>query len=317
MSAPVVSIIVNCLNGERFLREALDSVHAQTFQDWELIFWDNGSTDRSREIAAEYGSRVRVCRTQGHTVPLGAARNLALREARGEFVAFLDTDDVWYPHTLQRLLDGIRSGDYALAYGGIVEIDAEGRELRTLIPRLESGAIFPALLKQFDVTVPGTMLRRAALLERDLSFDPTVTASEEYCLFMQLAVDTRFCVIHEALARYRVLANSLTEKAISKWAAEREYTLGRIRERHPGIMARFPSEFREAYARATYYRARFFMATGKQVAAIGQMARVALLHPRYLALFALTLVPGTAAWDYVHARRTGRRVTTATKARAS
>lgn len=309
MTSPAVSIIMNCLNGERFLREALDSVRAQTFQDWELIFWDNGSTDRSREIAAEYGPRVRVYRTPGDTVPLGAARNMALREARGEFVAFLDTDDVWYPHTLQRLIDGLSSGDYALAYGGIVEIDADGNELRTLIPTLESGAIFPALLKQFDVTVPGTVLRHSALVEHDLSFDPTVTASEEYCLFMQLAVNTRFCVIHQVLARYRVLENSLTEKAISKWAAEREYTLARICERHPGIMARFPAEFREAYARATYYRARFFMATGRQLAAATQMARIALLDRRYFALFILSLIPGRGAWDYVHARRTGRRVT--------
>src|ERR1035441_6876343 len=93
---PRVSVVMNGFNGERYLRAAIDSVVAQTFQDWELIFWDNASTDGSAEIVRSYGdARLRYFRGE-RTVPLGAARKLALEKVRGEWIGFLDTDDLWY-----------------------------------------------------------------------------------------------------------------------------------------------------------------------------------------------------------------------------
>ncbi|HZY30567.1 MAG TPA: glycosyltransferase, partial [Candidatus Methylomirabilis sp.] len=64
MGGPRVSVIMNCLNGERYLREAMDSVFAQTYTDWEIVFWDNASTDASAEIAKGYGDRVRYFRSE-------------------------------------------------------------------------------------------------------------------------------------------------------------------------------------------------------------------------------------------------------------
>ena len=81
MSAPAVSVIMNCLNSARDLRAALDSLMAQTFGNFEVIFWDNGSTDDSPAIAQSYGPKLRYFRGET-TVPLGAARNLALMRAR-------------------------------------------------------------------------------------------------------------------------------------------------------------------------------------------------------------------------------------------
>ena len=71
--APLVSVVMNCYNGERYLREAIESVCAQTHQNWEIVFWDNGSTDRSASIAQGHGDRVRYFRA-AQTTPLGAAR---------------------------------------------------------------------------------------------------------------------------------------------------------------------------------------------------------------------------------------------------
>ena len=86
---PEVSVIMNCLNGERYLKEAVDSVFAQSFQDWEIIFWDNASTDSSPEIAQTYGDRVRYFRSDV-TYSLGKERNLAISRASGEYMALLD-----------------------------------------------------------------------------------------------------------------------------------------------------------------------------------------------------------------------------------
>ncbi|MCD7983653.1 MAG: glycosyltransferase, partial [Desulfovibrio sp.] len=101
MNVPAVSVIMNCLNSARDLRAALDSLMAQSFEDFEVIFWDNGSTDDSPAIARSYGPRLRYFRGE-KTVPLGAARNLALAQARGRYLAFLDCDDLWRPQKLEK-----------------------------------------------------------------------------------------------------------------------------------------------------------------------------------------------------------------------
>jgi K+ transporter len=101
MNAPVVSVIMNCLNSSRDLREAMDSLMAQTFTDFEVIFWDNCSTDASPAIAQSYGEKVRYFRGQS-IVPLGEGRNLALAQARGKYLAFLDCDDLWRSAKLER-----------------------------------------------------------------------------------------------------------------------------------------------------------------------------------------------------------------------
>src|SRR3972149_5927289 len=90
--APLVSVIMNCYNGARYLREALASVLVQTFTDWEIVFWDNQSADESAAIFKSYSDRrFRYFLAPEHTV-LGRARNLAVEQARGEWIAFLDCD---------------------------------------------------------------------------------------------------------------------------------------------------------------------------------------------------------------------------------
>jgi len=98
---PLVSVIINCYNGERYLREAIDSVRDQTYSNWELIFWDNQSTDSSAEICQSYNdSRIHYFYAPEHTL-LGCARNLAVEKAQGTWIAFLDCDDTWLTHKLE------------------------------------------------------------------------------------------------------------------------------------------------------------------------------------------------------------------------
>lgn len=97
---PLVSCIVPVFNGERYLREALDSILAQTYRPLEVIVIDDGSTDGTPRIVAGYGPEIRYL-FQPNAGP-AAARNLGLRAARGELIAFLDADDLWHPEKLAR-----------------------------------------------------------------------------------------------------------------------------------------------------------------------------------------------------------------------
>jgi len=100
MSLPLISCLVPVFNGERYLGEALDSILAQTYEAIELIVVDDGSTDGTGEVVAHYGDRVGYVRQNNQGAP--TARNVGLSMAAGEFVAFLDADDLWHPEKLER-----------------------------------------------------------------------------------------------------------------------------------------------------------------------------------------------------------------------
>ncbi len=104
--APLVSVILIFFNEERFIREAIESVLAQTYESWELLLGDDGSTDLSTEIAREYAAKspakIRYVEHSQHANRgTSATRNLAFRHARGEFIAYIDADDVWLKHKLE------------------------------------------------------------------------------------------------------------------------------------------------------------------------------------------------------------------------
>ena len=121
--ASLVSVIIIFLNGERFIEEAIDSVLAQSFSNWELLLVDDGSVDASTRIARRYAARwpdkVRYLEHPRHqNLGMSASRNLGIREARGEFIAFLDADDVWLPHKLEeQLAILIAHPEAAMLYG--------------------------------------------------------------------------------------------------------------------------------------------------------------------------------------------------------
>src|SRR5262249_59637534 len=106
-SPPLVSVVAIFLNGERFLDEAIQSVFVQRYSRWELLLVDDGSSDGSSAIARGYAqqepARVRYFEHPGHrNLGMSASRNLGLRQARGEYLALLDADDVWLPEKLER-----------------------------------------------------------------------------------------------------------------------------------------------------------------------------------------------------------------------
>ena len=101
-SQKLVSIIMNCYNSEMYLRQSIDSVYNQSYYNWELIIWDNQSTDSTAQIANSYNDkRIRYFLAEKHT-PLGEARNMAIEKSTGEIIAFLDSDDLWLPKKLEK-----------------------------------------------------------------------------------------------------------------------------------------------------------------------------------------------------------------------
>ena len=166
---PRVSAIVPCYNTAKYLPAALDSVIAQTYGDWEIVLVDDGSTDNTPAIAAEYkqrlGDKLQYVRQENRGLP--AARNTAIRSARGEFLAILDADDIWLPERLARgvaLMDA--DPEVALLHSRVVFMDAEGRPM--LYPSQDRRRLRGKIARQIytrEIHLPcPTVLIRASVL---------------------------------------------------------------------------------------------------------------------------------------------------------
>ena len=113
---PLVSVIVNCFNGEKYLEDCLSSIINQTYDNWEVIFWDNHSTDNSKKIFKKfYDKRFKYYLSPRHTF-LYEARDLAVKESNGDFIAFCDVDDFWSKEKLECLIPLFKDKNIGIVY---------------------------------------------------------------------------------------------------------------------------------------------------------------------------------------------------------
>lgn len=215
MVHPRVSVIVNVRNGAASLHEALESVFAQTFTDWELICWDDRSTDESAQIISRYTrDRVRYFLSPDET-PLGQARDAAIREAQGEWLAFLDQDDIWLPDKLQKqiaLVDG--DPGVGIVYGRTVMFSAHGAQRdfdhRHEFQPLPEGNIFERLfIDSCFISMSSSVLRRSAVEE--IGRIPNyIRVVPDYYLFVAVARHYQARAVQEVVCRYRLHDTSMS-----------------------------------------------------------------------------------------------------------
>jgi len=203
---PKVSVVVPVYNGERYLRETLDSVFAQTFRDYEVICVDDGSTDASAAIIKEYGARVTLI--QQANAGQGAARNVGVRHGAGAYVAFLDQDDCWYPHKLQQQVAALEADPEAvLAYCNSDRMDHEGRLVQRGVTLAECQSASESPLGRLigeGLILPSSMLVRRDVFERVGGFDPMLRGFEDFDLSARLKQEGRFVFLEESGMCYRV-----------------------------------------------------------------------------------------------------------------
>ena len=218
MHGPRISVMMNVYNGAAFVRDALDSLRAQTFGDWELVFWDNASSDGTAGIAAEFDdARMRYFRAE-QTIAPAHAREHAIRVARGEWLAFLDHDDIWLPDKLARQLEVAESDrEAAIVYGRAVSFSDSGDE-HDFDHRREFGLLLEGDLFQRLVTdscfiqMSSVMLRRSAVLAVG-GIPDWIRVISDYYLYLELARRFPVRAVQGVVCRYRKHPGSLTHTA--------------------------------------------------------------------------------------------------------
>ena len=202
---PKVSIIMNCYNGEKYLCEAIDSVLAQTYQNWEIIFWDNQSTDESANIFKSYSDpRLRYFYAKKHTL-LSEARNYALEFAHGELVAFLDVDDWWLPEKLERQVALFNEPDIGVVCSNLfIENKSKGRRWVAFKKPKPEGRILDDLLRNYFIVLVTLMVRRTALASLNKAFDNRYHIIGDFDLVIRLAANWKVGVEQKVLAVFRI-----------------------------------------------------------------------------------------------------------------
>lgn len=231
---PLVTVIINVKNGAATLREAIASVLAQTFGDWELLIWDDRSTDASASVVAEFPDpRIRYYLSP-QDVPLGKARHDAIRAATGEWIAFLDQDDLWLPYKLEKQL-ALAEDSVGLIYGRTVRFYPDGWQRdydhAHEYKRLPEGDIFQLLFtKSCFIAMSSAMFRRSAV-EAVGGVPEAIRIIPDYYLYVAVARRSRVRAVQEVVARYRMHPDSMSHAVamdmhrevlwlIAKWAAE-------------------------------------------------------------------------------------------------
>ncbi len=202
-------------NGSKYLRKAIDSVLSQTFRDWELIIVDDGSKDATPEILHQY-SDSRIIKMRQDNVGESGARNTAMMHANGDYISFLDSDDIYFPNALADLsgfLDRHSEHDVVLSDGYFCNENAKKLfKLSCHKPGVYVGNILePLTLSPSVIPVPVCAMTRHAIIERHgIRFDETLRIGEDWDFWIQLARYAQFGYLDKPTCMYRVHQTNLT-----------------------------------------------------------------------------------------------------------
>ena len=295
---PLVSIVMNCYNSDKYLAKAIDSIYAQTYLNWEIIFWDNASTDKSSNIAKAYDKKMRYFCVD-KTTPLGTARNLAVRKTSGKYVAFLDCDDIYLPDKLKHQVSLMESEQCALSYGSAIVINESGDRIGDNKVSNKSGCFLRHLLLNYEINMQSVMLRKSVIEKENLYFDDSLKFSPDYDLLMLLACEYKGGVLMDYIIKYRQSSNSLTNKKIQRWWIENKITLDRVFKRYPDLKVKYFNAYKKSYARVNYLKACYYFDINERKNAINSLSQYKFLNFNFLFLYALSFF-GKNAWNVVH-----------------
>ena len=208
---PLVSIIMNCLNGQEYLKFALKSVINQTYKNWELIFWDNKSTDNSAKILRNFkDKRIKYFYAKKRT-ELHKARNLAIKKTKGEFIAFLDVDDMWLKNKLHLQMPKFKKKNIGLVYSNFYKYYNKGKKKIAHKDKLPKGKITSSIIKNYQIGIITVVIRKK-FISNNITFDSRYDLISDYDFGLNFSLKHNFESINKPLAFYRIHKNQIQKK---------------------------------------------------------------------------------------------------------
>jgi glycosyltransferase involved in cell wall biosynthesis len=211
MTIPKVAVIIPAYNSMKFLPRTLDSVLRQTFQDYEVVIVNDGSKDGIEDWARAIDDRrVRLISqaNQGQS----AARNTGISHSKGDYIAFLDSDDLWDPQKLEKQVDVLdQNPDVGLVYTWVDELSIEDKVLKKVWRISDEGNVWERLIQGNMIACGSVPMIRRSCVEKVGLFSKFPFACEDWDLWVRIAAEYPFKVIREVLAYYRSNPSSLSQ----------------------------------------------------------------------------------------------------------
>lgn len=208
----LVSVIMPSWNTAKYIGDSIQSVIDQTYQNWELIIVDDCSTDNTDDVVASFNdSRIKYFKNSKNS---GAAltRNRALREAVGEWIAFLDSDDLWKPEKLEKQVSFMIRNNYVFSYHEYEKIDEESKSLNTYV----TGPSVVTKRKMYNYGYPGCLTFMYSAKHYGLIQIRDIKKNNDYAILLKLSKKANCYLLKENLANYRIRKQSISHDKLKK-----------------------------------------------------------------------------------------------------
>jgi glycosyltransferase involved in cell wall biosynthesis len=209
VNIPSVSVIINCYNSEKYLAKTIESILNQTYDDFEVIIVDNCSTDKTKEIIDSYDDKRINYYSTFKNLNLSEARNYALSKVRGNYIAFLDSDDIWIENKLSiqvKFLDD--HPEYGGTFSNCYLIDERDKKIGVYKRTFKNSPYtFRELLKDYIVNIQTFIVRTKIIHENNLKFDNTLKLTEDIDLVLRISFYSQLYCQNNFLAKYRIHKN--------------------------------------------------------------------------------------------------------------
>jgi glycosyltransferase involved in cell wall biosynthesis len=222
---PLISVIMNCHNGKKFLKSSLNSLIRQTYKNWELIFFDNNSKDDSIKIVKYFNDkRIKIFKSN-KKFNLYHARNLALAKSKGKYLSFLDVDDLWEKNKLEVQLYFIKKNKkFKILYSNyFVKNQSDKKKHIKYSKKLNSGLVTQFLLNNYTVGILTVFFERSLI--NHSFFNKRYNIVGDFDCFLRLSKTNQFAYLDTPLATYRIHNNNYSINNLNEYIMELNYWL--------------------------------------------------------------------------------------------
>jgi glycosyltransferase involved in cell wall biosynthesis len=296
---PKVSVNIPCFNSAGFIHHTIESLLGQTYEDFEAIVIDDGSTDRTGDIIRSYrDERIRYFYQENRGLSL--SRNRALSLSQGEYIAFLDHDDVWLPDKLRQQVEILdKDQDFAFVYTNYFKLKPNGKKYLGNRKTQPEGNIFENLLYYYSICLSTVMVRKQSLERLETLFDAKLCLAEETDVFMRLLFRERARYIEQPLTIYRIHPNMSSVKHVDRYPDENAYMLEKFKKMDPSFTGRYSGAIRYYEAKLGYWRARGAIAKGSAKKAREALSAYKWTDYRFFILY-LSTYTSPRLWRAIH-----------------
>jgi glycosyltransferase involved in cell wall biosynthesis len=288
---PTVSINLCCYNSEKYLRETLDSIVNQTYKDWELVIINDGSSDSTESIIQEYIN-------QGYPIVyhyqknsgLSYSRNEALKRSQGEYIAFIDHDDLWMPAKLEKQVLFFKSNsEIDFLYSNFYMMDQDKGKKSVAHKKLQpSGFVFEHFLYRYPVGILTALVRKSAFDKLEELFDIRLKLSEEYDVFMRILYVSQASYIATPLAVYRIHSNMASLRFMERYPDELEYISFKLKNLDKINPNKYAKALQDQKIQLEYLRAKIAMAQGELINARNHLTPHKMSNLKFCLLYCAT-----------------------------